>query len=256
MQPYCRRPTAVDSRGTAPRCPQLSTVLTRRVSVRRSREDLRAPGLRCSVMACGLLNSRVARDWCVGCPIQAFRRLTAVYTLLFAVSGGCRPVSGHQPRLFRAEDWNSARAEPDCPALPRPPRRRRRILKTAERKCRCLRTPFFCVRNRAVEVFRSVQYRCMSESKDTSVRNLRGFETRGADPARPLRGARRIREGPAADLRPTASVRARCEHGAAARCQTGVNFVGSVGCSECAAGKSDSTSIAGFCSLTKSASFP
>ena len=154
------------------------------------RVNLRAPDLpRCAL-------------WCVGCPIQAFRRLTAVYTLLFAVSGGCRPVSGHQPRLFRAEDWNSARAEPDCPALPRPPRRRRRILKAAERKCRCLRTPFFCVRNRAVEVFRSVQYRCMSESKDTSVRNLRGFETRGADPARPLRGTRRIRgrarRGPAA----------------------------------------------------------
>ena len=129
------------------------------------------------VRTCGLLNSRVARDWCVGCPIQAFRRLTAVYTLLFAVSGGCRPVSGHQPRLFRAEDWNSARAEPDCPALPRPPRRRRRILKAAEREGLCLRVPFLCVGIRAVEVFRSVQYRCTSESKDTSVRNLRGFET-------------------------------------------------------------------------------
>ena len=192
-------------------------------------------------MTCGLLISRVARSGASAVRSGVPPPCSRAYTLWIVVF---------------VQDPAGARAEPDCPALPRPPRRRRRILKAAERKCRCLRTPFFCVRNRAVEVFRSVQYRCMSESKDTSVRNLRGFETRGADPARPLRGARRIREGPAADLRPTASVRARCGHGAAARCQTGVNFVGSVGCSECAAGKSDSTSIAGFCSLTKSASFP
>ena len=178
MQPYCRRPTAVDSRGTAPRCPQLSTVLTRRVSVRRSREDLRAPGLRCSVMACGLLNSRVARDWCVGCPIQAFRRLTAVYTLFSAV--------------FRRQAGQSPDTSPDfagqrtgtvlgrsltAPHFPGHRAAGAKILKAAERKGLCLRTPFFCVRNRAVEVFRSVQYRCTSESKDTSVRNLRGFET-------------------------------------------------------------------------------
>lgn len=63
--------------------------------------DLRAPALtRCAL-------------WCVGCPIQAFRRLTAVYTLFSAV-------------FCQAEDRNSARAGPDCPALPRSPRRRRK----------------------------------------------------------------------------------------------------------------------------------
>lgn len=45
---------------TAPRCQQRLTGLPCHVSVRRSREDLRAPGLRCSVMACGLLISRAA----------------------------------------------------------------------------------------------------------------------------------------------------------------------------------------------------
>lgn len=52
-----------------------------------------------------------------------------------------------------------------------------KIPKAAEREGLCLSVPFLCVGIRAVEVFRSVQYRCTSESKDTSVRNLRGFET-------------------------------------------------------------------------------
>lgn len=54
------RSTVVDSRGTAPRCPQLSTALPCRVSDRQSRDDQRAPGLQCSVMTSGLLFSRAA----------------------------------------------------------------------------------------------------------------------------------------------------------------------------------------------------
>ena len=102
VHPVGRRPTAVDSRGRTPRCPQLSTALPCGVSVRWSREDQRAPGLLCSVMTCGLLISRAAP------PVprlddRAFGRPThRIYSLdcCFCTGSGrcsCRAMSLHFP---------------------------------------------------------------------------------------------------------------------------------------------------------------
>ena len=127
VHPVGRRPTAVDSRGTAPRCPQLSTALPCRVSVRWSREDQRAPGVRCSVMTCGLLISRVARSGASAVRSGVPPPCSRAYTLWIVVF---------------VQDPAGARAEPDCPALPRPPRRRRKNTESSRKEMSVLESAF------------------------------------------------------------------------------------------------------------------